>query len=88
MKELNEMIANFEKPKVIPERIPDGFKKDCDCVWKFGQPDYTRGMFVVKSEIDVFEKKQKVSKNFVECDRWFCPICNVELKRNSKEGEN
>jgi hypothetical protein len=85
MKELNEMITKLkENPKPInvkEEWIPDGFNKMCDCMWIYGQPFYTCGISIIKSNVDPFGHKS-MFKKFIECDRWFCPVCNIELVRN------
>lgn len=79
MKELNELIAEINKPKVKVELIPEGFQKNCKCSWKYEHPYYSCGMFVIQTEVDVFGKRKNMIKKFVEADRWFCPTCGIEL---------
>jgi hypothetical protein len=85
MKELNDMIEklkNGEYSKVKPEFIPEGFEKTCNCKWISSVPNYVNGMcYMVEEKNDLFKKKY--FRRYKDVSRFYCPICGIELERNS-----
>lgn len=88
MKELNEMIKQLHSEAYSKKKefIPEGFEKTCGCKWTPVEvPDCVLGtetQFLTKT--DVFEKKKIVKKSYESVERYYCPKCGSELK---KEGE-
>lgn len=75
MEDLNRRIKELDSTVKMEPKLAPGVQKICDCEFKV--PFYSRGIHIPIPD----GRTERVQFEFLELDRYYCPICNVEFPR-------